>query len=251
MLAALKSEYKKLLSVRSTYFVTGFMLILAVFLSVYVFGFKSTPEMTQTPSFLTGITMIALSTFTIFASIITILLVAHEYRYNTINYTFTAINSRLKVLFAKTVVALSYATVVGLAVMVVALFGTKLGLAWSGTEIAPQVYDWASLWWQALGYLWGYVFAALIIVVLVRGLVGSIVIFFVAPSIEQLLQLLLKDNVNYLPFHALDSIMPSNGFAPGGNAALTHLTALAVFAVYVLVLGVISTVIFVRRDANN
>src|SRR5256885_8959719 len=104
MIPALRSEFKKLLSVRSTYVLSLFFLLLISFLAFYVDGFKNVP--TETTSaldharaslFVAGnITQIA-NVISVAGGLIGLLLLTHEYRYNTIVYTITASNSRNKV----------------------------------------------------------------------------------------------------------------------------------------------------------
>jgi ABC-2 type transport system permease protein len=249
MLASLKSEFKKLLTVRSTYILTGIVLLLVLFLSVYVFGYKEAALKASSQFFIVDSIYTMLGTFVTFMTIIVMLLVVHEYRYNTISYTLTATNSRLKVLASKTLIALAYATVVGLVVVALAYFGTKLGVAIQGGTVAAQNIDLWNVIWRFAFYIWAYVLVGIIIAVLVRNALIAIVTFFMVPVVEQILMLLLKDNADFLPFRALDAIATPS-FLGAAGSGLTPLTALGVSLVYISVLGVITTVLFVRRDAN-
>ena len=251
MLATLKSEFRKLLTVRSTYLVSGFILLIVAFFSIYVFGYKQAAGIPTNGDFLQQVVYSMLGTFAIFASIISILLVAHEYRYNTILYTLTASKSRLRILFAKTLVALSYATVVGAATVVLTYFGTKLGLAIKGIDLVPQNFDLSVLAPQWLAYIWGYALVGLILALIIRGLVGSIVAFFLFPTIENILSLLLKGNTKFLPFRSLDSIAATAiGHGVPGSPNLTHMTAFLVAYGYITIFGLIACLLFMRRDAN-
>lgn len=249
MLASLKSEFKKLLTVRSTYLLSGFVLVLVAFLSVYVYGYQQAAIKPDNPLFMSDALYTMLGTFVTFGAIVAILLVAHEYRYNTIAYTLTASNSRLKVLGSKAIVVLAYATVMGIFVILIGYFGTKIGLSLKGSTLVPQTIDiWGTIWRYA-SYVWIYVLFGLIIAVLVRSVVPAIAIYFLIPIAEQILSLILKDNASFLPFQAVDAIAATS--QPGISVfTLTPLTALSVSITYIIVLSTISAVLFVRRDAN-
>lgn len=251
MMASLKSEFRKLLTVRSTYILTILVLAFIAFLSIYVFGYNQAAQQASSPVFMSDTIYTMLGTAVTFITIISILLIVHEYRYNTINYTLTLSPSRIRVLFSKTVVMLTYATVVGAAVVAIAYFGSKLGLSIKGAELAPQQLP-LDLIWKYTAYVWGYALIGIILALLIRGVVGAIVAIFLIPTIEGLLSLLLKDNTKYLPFRALDGI-PATA-APNSITSsvetLTSAAALGVFAVYLAIFGTIAVVSFLKRDAN-
>ena len=251
MVTAIKTEFLKLLTVRSTYIFTGLILALVTFLSIYVFGYQQASQKATSPTFVADTVYSMIGMIVIAVVILSILLVAHEYRYNTILYTFTLNRSRLKVLLSKVLVMMTYALFVGVVTIAIAYFGAKFGLSLRGVSLSPQEIPLAQLAWQYLAYLWGYALVGIILAVIIRGLVGSIVAFFVIPTAEGLLSLILKDNTKYLPFRSLDAIaapvmtMPVPGF---GNLANT--TALAVFSVYLAIFGLIATLLFIKRDAS-
>jgi len=248
MLASLKSEFRKLLTVRSTYLITGFVVLLVSFLSFWVFGYKTSVESLADPTFMREMLYNLFGVFVTFATIIAILHVAHEYRYNMITYTLTASRSRVAVLTAKTIVLLTYATIAGLAVLAISYVGIKLGISLRDVTLVDQTIP-GSFIWQLGAYLWGYVLTGIIIAVLIRGLVGSIVAYFLIPTVEQLISLWLKTQGKYLPFRSLEAIAASNTPTPLGEN-LSHTTALIVFSVYLAIFGTIAVVSFVKRDAN-
>src|SRR5258708_7634109 len=112
MIASLKSEFRKLLTVRSTYFITCLVTALVIFIAFYIEGWRLTPVGLRDPNQLTGDVFGALN-LTIFGAIVAILLMTHEYRYNTILYTLTNSNSRTRVLFSKVIVVSAYALLLG------------------------------------------------------------------------------------------------------------------------------------------
>src|SRR5690349_8360006 len=229
MITTLKSEFRKLLTIRSTYFVSGFVLLVVAFFSIYVFGYKQAAGIPTDANFMSQAIYSMLGTFAIFATITAILIVAHEYRYNMILYSLTAARSRMRVLAAKVVVALSYATVLGTAVVILTYFGIRLGLSLKHIDLISQNFDLSILGPQWLAYIWGYALTGVILAVIIRSLVGSIVAFFLIPTIENILSLLLKGNTKFLPFRALDSIAATAiGNGVPGSPNLSHLAAFLV-----------------------
>ena len=94
MIPTLKAEFKKLLSVRSTYLTSlAALLFVAGLIAFYGQGFKTEPKDLNS-LFLVGTITIFSNITAIAGAIIALLLLAHEYRYNTIVYTLTASNSR-------------------------------------------------------------------------------------------------------------------------------------------------------------
>lgn len=246
MLASLKSELRKFLTVRSTYIMTVLVLGLIAFLAVYAFGYKQDPASLATSStILSDAISGAVGIFAIFAAILVILLVTHEYRYNTITYTLTTATNRLYVLASKLIVSLVYVTVIGLVVAAIAYFGTKAGIAASGGTLRPQDLP-TELVWQILVYLWGNILFAFVIAVLARSVVVAMGAFFVIPVVESILSGLLKANAEFLPFQALNAVI---GQALP-TATLTNSAAAVIVAIYVIVFGTLAAVLFVRRDAN-
>ena len=249
MFATLKSEFKKLLTVRSTYFLSLFVLLFASFLAIYAFGYKADAASLKDPSYISSTIYNILGIFTIFSSIIAILLVCHEYRYNTISYTLTAARSRLSVLASKLIVAVAYTLIIGLAVTLIAYAGVKLGVGLRHGAVlgAQHLPLWDTLWHYG-AYVLGYGCVALILALLTRSVVVAIVALFVVPTIEQILaNTLMKTTGQYLPFRSLDAIAHTSIVDGRG---LTHLAALGVFAIYLAVLGTVAVVLFVKRDAN-
>src|ERR1700744_3733974 len=103
MIATLKAEFRKLLTVRSTYVITGLVLVLVIFVAFYVEGWRLDSAGLRDPTQLAGDVTGALM-ITVFGAIVAILLMTHEYRYNTIMYTLTSSNSRSKVFISKFIV---------------------------------------------------------------------------------------------------------------------------------------------------
>lgn len=249
MKAALKAEFRKFLTVRSTYIVSLLVLVLAGFLSIYAFGIESGQESFNNPQYLIQPMSAVLSIFATFTSILAILLVAHEYRYNTISYTLTAARSRINVVLAKMAVMATYALVGGAVVVAIGYFGTILGANIAGDHVVAQQIDWLEKFWQFAAYSVGYALAGLIIALIIRSLVGALAFFFVFPIVGEISTIVLHENVRFLPFRSLDAILgvpfqgiPVDMLAPTSAALLAYS--------YLTIAAVSACALFVRRDAN-
>lgn len=253
MFATLKSEFRKLVTVRSTYILTALVLVGAFLLSYFVFGREQEALAATNPLFLRDSMHMVIGIFVTISAIIAILLTTHEYRYGTIAYTLTAANRRTKVVASKALVLIGYTLVIGALVSAIGYFGAKAGVASTGADlVAQQIPVWETIW-QFGAYAISYTLVGLILGLLLRSVVAAIVILFMFPVVEQMLSLLLKDNTKYLPFQSLERIAATpNSSMMGGVAGgdLTNLAALGVFAIYLVVIGTLAVVLFVTRDSN-
>src|ERR1700722_15604919 len=182
MKAALKAEFRKLLTVRSTYFVTALVTVFVIFIAFYVIGWRSSPSDLHNHLNLASDVTGALS-MTIFGAVIAILLMTHEYRYNTIMYTLTSANNRSKVLLAKFITVSVYALFLATIIAVLSPVMAYLGIHAHGYTLVPQTLHYGNLIWRSLFYGWGYAMAGLLLAVLTRNQVASIAAIFVLPSI--------------------------------------------------------------------
>ncbi|HUD06433.1 MAG TPA: ABC transporter permease [Candidatus Saccharimonadales bacterium] len=247
MIQAFKAELKKLLTVRSTYFIFGFCIVLLVFFGFYVSGWRIDNLSLLDPSTLSSDVTAAVSTVSVFAGIIAILLVTHEYRYNTIMYTLTASNSRSKVLLSKILV------ITGLSVVFVVFFGvlsplaTVLGVHAHHLKLVPQTFHYWNLVWRCFFYGLGYAMAGLLIAAIVRNQIGAVVTLLIFPAtVERLLSLLLKNNSVYLPFTALSTVI---GQGENVYNTITPFHAFLVFCGYLVLGFAVTWYLFLRRDA--
>lgn len=244
MMTAIKAEFRKLLTVRSTYIVSLLSIALVLFFSFYVEGMRG-QDSALSGAKLQNEILSAVGFMPIFAALVAILLVAHEYRYNTIMYTLTSINRRSKVLLAKLVATVTYTLVfvtVGVALGVLAMY---LGLAVKDIALVPQHVYWGDIVWRVVFYSLAYAVLGLVLALLMRNVTAAITTIFLLPStIEPLLGLLLKENAKYLPMSALEQVISttSSRMSPG-QAAL-------VAGTYLVGAWLVAWLMFVRRDAN-
>jgi ABC-type transport system involved in multi-copper enzyme maturation permease subunit len=247
MLAAFRSEVRKVLSLRSTYIILAFSLAMELLFAFYLTGWHTTPEALMSGNFLSSQVVSAVNALGLFAAIVAILLVTHEYRYNTIVYTLTANKSRTQVLLAK------FLTVSVFAILFTALFGllspllSLLAIHIRGLELGSQDIHLWSLAWRTLLAGWGYIVLAFILAVIIRIQVGAIVALFLIPAtVEQLLGLVLKQNQVYLPFSSLNILLDVQ--AQGNH--ISYARAGSVLVAYIIIGLLISWLLFTKRDAN-
>ena len=246
MLATIKAEFRKLLTIRSTYAITILSLLLIAFIAFWGMGWHGGPVLA--PSRFQDAVLNLISVMGIFSGIVAILLVTHEYRYSTIAYTLTASNSRMKVMVAKMLVLTVYAIIVTGLVIGLGLVSLVAGAHMNDVRILPQHFDTYSIVWRSLAYMVTSVLAGLVFGFLSRSVVFAIVAYFAFPTtVEPLLHNLVKVSSNYLPFSAQNQIISPVPNQPG---VYSPLASLGVFCAYLGVAWLISTVLFVKRDAN-
>lgn len=244
MMESLKAEFRKLLTVRSTYIITGLAFLLVIFYAGFIEGYKADAVRALSPSFLSNEVTGAVGAVAVIAALVGVLLVAHEYRYSTVMYTLTASNSRTKSLFAKWLAVTVYAIVFTLIVSILSPVAAYVGLHIKGTDLVGQVFYYHDLAWRVLFYGWGYSMLGMLFALLFRNIVGAVVGLFLLPgTIESLLGLLLKHNQVYLPATSLNAVIQYSPYISYGKAAL-------VFATYAVVGGFVAWTLFLRRDAN-
>jgi ABC-2 type transport system permease protein len=247
MINTIKAEARKLLSVRSTYFIIAASLFITAFFAGFAEGFKGDPKALQSLNLLSGESASAIVFVGFILAFVGLLLAGHEYRYNTIFYTLTSTNRRYKILLAKFIVITVFTALVALVVTFFSPLCTIVGAHLAGKHIGPQVFDVWPLVWHCLMTAWAYAMYAFILILILRNQVGAIVTFLLLPLMgENILMLLLKHNSKYLPFTAAQSIVSPSTMGNHTNTTQAALTVL----VYVTLGFVASTVLFVRRDAN-
>ena len=246
MIASLRSELRKIATVRSTYVILAAALALVALFAGFIDGYRATTDSLMSPDMLSGEVTSAVGFTGVLTAIVGLLSFAHEYRYNTIMYTLTSNRSRLVALIAKilavTIFIVPATLILGALSPLLALAGLHL----HHLHIVHQSLDYPNLIWRSLLFTWGYAMFALVFVALIRNQVGAIVAFFIIPgTVENLLGLLLKDNQKYLPFTALGSLISDKSI---GGSTPAH--SAVVVACYMVAFWIIAGASFIRRDAN-
>lgn len=244
MIPAIRAEFRKLFSVRSTYVIFAAALGLEGIFALYAQGYKLTATTgLRNAQLLANQSNDAISAVSVFIGLIGVLLVTHEYRYNTILYTLTAASSRTKVYAAK-FFAVSVVALVATAVLaILAPILTIIGVHVAGNSLVPQTIHVGDVIWRCLFGGWALSILMLFTALIIRSQVGAIAAVFLIPStVEQLLTLLLKDKGSYLPFTSITAVLQ--------KGSMSYQTAALTGTIYLVIFGAIAYVLFLKRDAN-
>jgi ABC-2 type transport system permease protein len=258
MISSLKAEIRKLFTVRSTYILSGFALAYMIFYNFYVVAFKfahsgnSIAKLQNSHWLMAEVTRAgSIVAPILFGSIIAVLLMAHEYRYNTIMYTLTSSNSRNKTLAAKILAITGFSIIFALLVALISLVLAKIGLRLHHVTTGPQVFYYREFLSRIMFVGWAYGMIGLLLAVLFRNLVASIVALLLLPAtIEQLVALMLNANQQqYLPFTAITAVL-NNGLERIGPGLISAGRSALVALLYIVVFWIIAWILFNKRDAN-
>ena len=247
----LAGEFRKLLTVPSTYAAAALAFVVSAGMATYLAGSEATSEGLAERTFLATKVADTMAIVAILGAVVGVLVVTHEYRYNMLPYTLTATNDRNKVLAAKVAVVTTFAVVVSLGVDVVAVAASSLTAHLvHGHELAPQTLGYGDLLWRTVLYGWGYAIAGTAIALLVRNQVGAVVTAFVLfGPVEGILSSALGTYGYLLPFTALANVLGSKL----SNEALTsvsHQQAALAFLVDITIAVSVGWLGFLRRDAS-
>lgn len=246
MMAAIRSEIRKLTTTRSTWvFIISTLALCAGLLGFWVFGVKDTAQaamMGGGEMALQNYVFAIVGALSLILSFAAVLSVGHEYRYNTIMYSLVMARSRAQVFFAKWLVLLVFGLLAG-ALVIAAGVGT-LHLGWAVGDVNPvaQNVDWASLAWRSALAIAGGMTYAYMFTMIVRSQVSAFTLILLLSSLlESLAGLLLKENVKYLPYTGLSGL-----YRDGTDLKQTVWTVVA----YMVGLGIVAYILFRKRDAN-
>ncbi len=259
MIPTLKAEFKKILTIRSTYATALIALLLSGFLSFYVQGFKTTftGSATKDSLFLAGTITQHANIISIFGALIALLLLAHEYRYNTIIYTLTASNSRSKVLASKIVAVFVFVFCYTVLLTIISFGLMVAGVAAAGHNLPHQDINYLTYFIKTIFFAEGYALVGLLLAALIRNMLAAVVVLFVVPgTVEGLLGLILKHNSVYMPFTALQQVIqaPTLAGVPARRLAtdtgyLSAPKGVLVFLGYLAVAWIVTWYLFIHRDA--
>ena len=243
MVAELRSEFRKLLTTRSTYLITVLVALFVALISFWPQGLLLNKDQLADPTQLANDIIGPLTVVGVMAGIVAILLMSNEYRHNTIMYTLTSTNKRLKVLAAKFIVISLYGIFFAALMGLVAPLFSIIGVHNAGHALGPQTIDYSSLVWRTLFAGWGFALMGLLLAVIIRNQIGAIVSMLVIPLVaENALFPLLKKNTDFLPFHTLSGVLLPGHISIGASAWL--------FVLYAAVLSLVAALLFLKRDAN-
>ena len=247
MMQSLKAEYRKLFTVRSTYVILLIVLVLMIFFGFFISGWRIDSSDLHNSGTLAGDVTGAVGTVSLFLALIATLLMTHEYRYNTIMHTLTLSNSRSRTLLAKILILSSIAVIFTVVVGVLAPLLAVAGIHAHHLKLVPQTLHFGDLLWRCLLFGWGYTMTGLLLATLIRNQIGALLTLFIVPgTVEALAGLILKKNVVYLPFSALESVIGNSRY----SGSITNIHAAMVFMAYFIVGWIVAWSLFLSRDAN-
>jgi hypothetical protein len=250
MLTNLRSEFRKLLTVRSTYFV----LLVALALEFLVFwlakGYKINlareGSALHSSHFLASQILVSTNVIGLLATIVVVLFVTHEYRYNTIMYTLTASKNRNRVFFSKLIVVSVFSLVFSAIFATIAPLLTKWGLAAHHITLVHQTFNFRSVVWRTLVTSWGGAMLVAMIALIIRNQVGAFAVALLLPTvIEGLLSQWLNNNSVYLPFSSLGVLT-----SPSAPSNLSFAHAALVGLAWIVGSGIVAWTLFQTRNAN-
>ncbi len=251
MKSELKAEFKKVFSVRSTYIMSAIALLLVMFFGFFIVGMHTERFNTLSPTFLDSEISGAISIVTFFVGLVGILLVTHEYRYNTIMYSLSETNSRSKVFYSKILIISAYSLLFTAVIAVLAPLMIFLGVHAHGIKLVPQTFYYRDLVWRCLFYGWGYAMIAVMLAYIIRNQIATIVTLLIGPTlVDGLLSIWLKKNIVYLPFDSLQNVLGSgrNNLA-NAQGSITPFHSLLVVMAYLIVGWIIAWYLFLKKDA--
>jgi ABC-type transport system involved in multi-copper enzyme maturation permease subunit len=247
MLASLKSEFRKLFTVRSTYFIGIASLLIVALFAGFGDGFRGSAASLHRPDLLMSESFNAIVFAGLILAFAGLLLVGHEYRYTTIMYTLTNNNRRLKVLLSKFLTVSSFALLSGLLLAFFSPLCTIIGAHLHGNHLGAQHFDYWSVIWRCAFVSWGYAMYAFILIFIMRNQVGSIVTFLLIPLIgESIIGHIFTKSTQYLPFGMLQAVAAPHTL--GNHTTSAH--AVTVSLTYVAAGLLVGAVLFLKRDAN-
>ena len=249
----LHSEWIKLWSLRSTYWLVLAALLAMVVIAVVLGAMSRTGMEGGDPDGRAALEM-GYSFAQLAVAVLGVLIITGEYTTGTIRPTFAAVPTRLPVLFAK-------AILVGGVSFVTGVLGVALAYAVSSPLFDPATAadlsdpDVQRIFWGTGLYLAAVAMFGLGIGAVIRNTAGAVTAVLGTPFILSTVWQLLMTDANwftttypYLPFVAGERIvLPA---ATAGEAQLpAPWTALAVFMIYVVIAYVVAAILLRRKDA--
>ncbi|MCD0444848.1 hypothetical protein LO763_14620 [Glycomyces sp. A-F 0318] len=260
MLDALRYEWTRLTTLRSTYWLVGIGLLAAALIPV-ILGFAAgdeelVPEIIAVA--VNGGASFGIPFLAVFMAVIGIFATGHEYRHGTIQPTLTALPQRSRLILAKILVvsaATVAVTVVSMAVntgVLMVFFGEVPGLfddpvrsALLGYVVYTLIYMLVGL---GLGLLFRGVPSALVVIFLMPLIIENVIVgLSVLPALDWLVPV-----VKFLPFTA-GSLLMTVGSADMGMGLdygfFDRWGSGAVFAVFAAAIIAAAWTLFKKRDA--
>jgi ABC-type transport system involved in multi-copper enzyme maturation permease subunit len=267
MMAALRYEWARMFTLRSTWWIVALSILIPAGLAGLLAANIAAADFEGYEDVVTAVVLTqgAVLGFPLLVAYLTSLLgvftFGHEYRHGMVRATLTAVPRRAPVMVAKVVLT---AIVVAATSLVSMLASLLVGLAFGGTRLIDAGDE---VTWQVVGGVVGYstLFAlvGLALAAIFRNQIAALVTVLLAPTVvEQVLAavLTIPDALSsvefltrYLPFDAGSQLYkPSNVFDVTevfGPTPLEPLTGGLVMLLFTAVLLALAYVLFAERDA--
>lgn len=258
MSSALRFEWVRLRTLRSTYWLVGIgLLITAGVAFIIAYATRNDPLDDEIAAqVLTGGADFA-TFIPVFVAIIGIFSTGHEYRHGTIQPTLTAIPQRSRLLIAKIImVSLCAVVVVALSLVINLAIGM---IFWGEAPSFGSPLDEVIPGYFVLVVLYGI--CGLALAQLFRGVPSAIVVLLVTPLlVEGLISGLslvpaldwLQPALKFLPFSAGTRLLATGPYEANGGPEFDYLDRWAsggVFAAFVAIILAVAWYLFKKRDA--
>ncbi|HSV40723.1 MAG TPA: hypothetical protein VLI04_18325 [Nocardioidaceae bacterium] len=274
MIDALRYEWLRITTIRSTYWISGITLVFCVGLSFLVAMASSFAFDSEGAPAIDEITFLAPALATQFASlqgpyivayiatIIAVFAWGHEYRHGMIRATLTAQGSRVTVWVAKYLVVAGWC----LALVVTAyLLSSLVSWLWLQDDGLALVSDeWFEQFGRTVYYSLIFVWIAAAATSILRNQTAALVAVYLWPlAIEPLIRLMLfaipnteqpEKLARYLPFNAGDRVIRNSEAGRAldaflGGEQISTEVGFVVFTGFAALAMAVSLVLFTRRDA--
>ena len=263
MKGALRYEWVRLTTLRSTWWLTGLSLLVAGLLGLPALGLKGSLTVLDYGDIVTGGGGGAVFLVSILLSMIGVFAIGHEYRYGTIRPTLCALPRRSVVLAAKVLVVTGFVFVVALVglllkyAVAVAILGHRL------TRLGLFPTPMARVWIGSIVYIVIFALVGFALAGLFRNIPAAIVTVILMPLLaENIIRGLLGLHVFHsirgfakaLPFSSGAEIfryrpVGSDNSGAGFQAVPSPVDGLLVFLAFLAIVLGLSWFLFEKRDA--
>jgi ABC-type transport system involved in multi-copper enzyme maturation permease subunit len=259
---ALRYEWVRLTTLRSTWWLTGLALLIAGLLGLFALSLKGALTVTNYGDIVTGGGGGGIFLDSILLSMIGIFAIGHEYRYGTIRPTLSALPRRSTVVAAKVLVVAGYVFVVALIGVVLRYVIALVILGHRLTDLGLFPSPLARVWIGSIVYIVIFALVGFALAGLFRNIPAAIVTVILLPLlVETILRGLLGLHVFHsirgfakaLPFSAGAQIFsyPSadNGNSGDSVRLPSPVDGLLVFLAFLAIVLGLSWFLFEKRDA--
>jgi ABC-2 type transport system permease protein len=260
---ALRYEWMRLRTLRSTWWLTGLSLLLAGLLGLHALGLKGPLSVVDYGDIVTagggGVILVS-----ILLSMIGVFAIGHEYRYGTIRPTLTALPRRSTLLAAKVIVVMVYVFVVALVSIVLRYVIAVLILGHRLLDLGLFPSPMARVWIGSIVYTVIFALVAFALAGLFRNIPAAIVTVILLPVlVENIIRGLLSIHAFHsirgfakvLPFSAGFQIFRYQPVGSDGNTGAGFLAVpspvdgLLIFIAFLAIVLGLSWLLFEKRDA--